>query len=69
MVAQWVLQKDELLGVLLVAMKVDGQVVSKVLYDIDNDVIFKYQGAKVMYLNLITYVTLNLRDDGCELGF
>ena len=69
MVAQWVVQKDELLGVLLVAMKVDGQVVSKVLYDIDNDVIFKYQGAKVMYLNLITYVTLNLRDDGCELGF
>ena len=69
MVAQWVVQKDELLGVLLVAMKVDGQVVSKVLYDIDNGVIFKYQGAKVMYLNLITYVTLNLRDDGCELGF
>ena len=68
MVAQWVAQKDELLGVLLVAMKVDGQVVSKVLYDIDNDVIFKYQEMKVMHLNLIAYVTLNLRDDGCELG-
>ena len=23
---------------------------------------------KVMHLNLIAYVTLNLRDDGCELG-
>ena len=64
MVAQWVVLKDDLLGVLSVAMKVVGQVVLQVLYEIDKDVIFKYEKKKVIHLDLITYFALNLRDDG-----